>query len=62
MSRGQDSFVVIIQQVDYDMKHQNMIEDGNRKGIYSATIDTILYKQYEEVSGFPSLKFQGQVR
>ena len=31
-----------MQREDYDMKLQNMIDDGIRQGIYSPTVDTTL--------------------
>ena len=50
-----------MQREDYDMKLQNMIDDGIRQGVYSPTVDTTL-SDLKKNSGFFSLKFQKQVR
>ena len=41
-SWDKDLSVVIMQQENYDMKHQNMIDDGIRQGIYSPNVNTTL--------------------
>ena len=42
LSGDQDSCVVIMQRGDYDIKLQNMIDDGIREGTNSPTVDTHL--------------------
>ena len=42
LSGDKDSCVVIMQREDYDMKLQNMVDDGIRQGIYSPSVHTTL--------------------
>ena len=54
-----DSCVVITQRDDYDMKLQNIIDDGIRKGIYSPTIDTTL-SDLKKFQDFLCRSFKGK--
>ena len=54
-----DSRVVIIQREDYDMKLQNMIDDGISQGIYSSTVDTTL-SDLKKFQDFLRRNFKGK--
>ena len=42
-----------MQREDYDMKLQNMIDDGIRQGIYSPTVDKTLSESKKFQNFFP---------
>ena len=59
LSGEKDSCVVIMQGGDYDMKFQNMIDDGIRQGIYSLTVDTTL-SDLKKFQDFLRRSFKGK--
>ena len=48
-----------MQREDYDMKLQNMIDDGIRQGIYSPTVDTTL-SNLKKFQDFLHRNFKGK--
>ena len=75
VSGDKDSCIVLMDKKDYVSKIQNMIDDGIRKGVYSATSDNTLpelkqfqnflyrnFKNYEHYDKmFPSSNQPGQI-
>ena len=59
LSGDKDSRVVIIQREDYDVKLQNMIDDGISQGIYSSTVDTTL-SDLKKFQDFLRRNFKGK--